>query len=135
MKTLMKISALVVLGMALSAPLLFADTGEKTIEKARATVTNAAPDDWEARAKAAHMCIKKNVNLTEAKGWLDTSLSIKESALGLEVAGDYYMVNKLYDKAIANYVKSMLTLKEKDFYANTDDLQIKIDKAKKLLKA
>ena len=135
MKNLVKISALFLLGMVLTVSPLLATTGDKTVEKARATVTNAAPDDWQALAKAAHMCIKKGVNLTEAKGWLDTSLSIKESALGLEVAGDYYVLSKLYDKAIANYVKSMLLMKEKDFYANTDDLQVKIDKAKKLLEA
>ncbi|UII33759.1 hypothetical protein LVD17_08005 [Fulvivirga ulvae] len=135
MKNLMKVSLACMLGLVLTMSNVMAASGDKVTEKAREAVSNAAPDDWETLAKAADMCIKKKVNLTEAKEWLDNSLSIKESALGLEVAGDYYMLNKLYDQAINNYVKSMLLTKEKDFYADTEGLQAKIDKAKKLNEA
>ena len=103
---------------------------DKVVEKARAAVSAASPDDWETYAKSAQMCIKKKVNLAEAKEWLDKSLSIKESPFALEVAGDYYMVNKLAREAITHYVKSMNMVKEKDFYANTSTLQEKINKAK-----
>lgn len=105
---------------------------EKTIEKARAAVEAASPDDWETLAKSAEMCVRKNVNMTEAKQWIDASMEIKESALALEVAGDYYKANKLYTKATDHYVKSMLALKKDDFYADTSHLETKIDKVKKL---
>lgn len=132
MKNLMKISMVCLLGALLTMSNSYASSGDKTTAKAREAVSTASPDDWETLAKSAGMCISKKVNLTEAKSWLESSLSIKESALGLEVEGDYYMVSKLYDKAINSYVKSMLLLKEKDFYADTEELQAKIEKAKKL---
>ncbi|MBL6446227.1 hypothetical protein JMN32_07905 [Fulvivirga sp. 29W222] len=132
MKNLMKISLVCMFGLVLTMSNVMAASGDKVTEKAREAVSNAAPDDWETLAKAAKMCIDKKVNLKEAKGWLDSSLSIKESALGLEVAGDYYILNKLYDQAINHYVKSMLLTRQKDFYADTEDIQSKIEKAKKL---
>jgi len=103
---------------------------DKTTEKARAMVEKAAPHDWECYAKAAKMCIKKSVNLQEAKEWIDTSLEIKDSALGNEVAGDYFMSNKLYNEAIKYYVKSMLIIKDGDFYADTSQIELKIETAK-----
>lgn len=109
-----------------------ANPTDKTIEKARAAVEAAGPDDWETLAKSAEMCIKKKVNMAEAKQWLDASMSIKESALALEVAGDYYKANKLYTKATDHYVKSMLALKKDNFYADTSHLEAKINKVKKL---
>ena len=75
------------------------------------------------------MCINKEVNLTEAKGWFEKSLSINESALGHEVAGDYYMVSKLYSEAVSHYVKSMKMIKEKDNAADLGELQAKVEEA------
>ena len=103
---------------------------DKVVEKARAAVNAASPHDWETYAKSAQMCIKKKVNLAEAKEWLDKSLSIKETPYALEVAGDYYMVNKLAREAITYYIKSINMIKAKDFYASTSALQEKINKAK-----
>lgn len=102
---------------------------DKIVKKARAAVQKAAPDDWETYAKAAQMCINKDVNLAEAKEWLNKSLEIKDNALANEVAGDYYASNKLYKKAVDHYVKSMKQLKENNFYADTAEIQKKIDKA------
>ncbi len=131
MKTAIKSMIVVAMAFLLfTTPGFSIDKSEKVISKARAMIEKAAPDDWESYAKAAALCVKKNVNLTEAKSWLDTSLKIKESVVANEVAGDYYMLNKLYNKAIDHYVKSMLLIKEKDFYADTSGLQEKIDKAK-----
>lgn len=110
----------------------FNGENDKTVEKARAAVKAASPDDWETLAKSAEMCVRKNVNLTEAKEWIDASMAIKESALALEVCGDYYKANKLYTKATDHYVKSMLAMKKQDFHANTSHLESKIDKLKKL---
>lgn len=107
---------------------------DKTIEKARTMVEKASPDDWQMLAKAADMCITKKLNLTEAKSWLEKSLSIKESAIGHEVAGDYYLNSKLYREAISHYVKSMKLIKQKDNTADLEDIQAKVEKAVTLSK-
>ncbi|MTI22493.1 hypothetical protein E1176_15785 [Fulvivirga sp. RKSG066] len=103
---------------------------DKTTTKARAVIEKAAPDDWESYAKAAKMCIQKKVNLAEAKSWLDRSLEIKENAFAHEVAGDYFNINKIYDKAVNHYVKSMMLTKQSDFYADVSELQKKIERTK-----
>ena len=132
MKNLIKSTSVLALAMVFFATSLqsYANgRADKTVEKARAIVTSCSPDDWESYAKAADMCIKKNVNLAEAKEWFEKSLSIKDSALGHEVAGDYYMSNKLYKKAADHYIKSMLKIKEKDHSASLDELQTKVNDA------
>ncbi|UII28143.1 hypothetical protein LVD15_06885 [Fulvivirga maritima] len=133
MKTLIQTSALALIAVFMMSVSVMAASPDKTTEKAREAVSKAAPDDWYTLAESAEMCFKKGVNLKEAKQWLDTSLQIKESAFAHEVAGDYYMSYKLYEKAITSYVNSMKLLKQKDFYADTDALQAKIDKANKKL--
>jgi len=132
MKNLKKVSTVYALClMLLAAPLSSFSFGEidKTTEKARELASSCAPDDWQAFAKAAKMCIRKEVNLTEAKDWFEKSLSINESAMGHEVAGDYYIVSKLYSEAVTHYVKSMKLTKEKNNTADLSDLQAKIEKA------
>lgn len=131
MKTTFKSFYVVLIALLLlSSPGFSFEKSEKVISKARAIIEKSSPDDWESYARAAQLCVNKKVNLTEAKSWLETSLKIKNNVLANEVIGDYYMINKLYNKAIDHYVKSMLLVKEKDFYADTSGLQEKIDKAK-----
>ncbi|MEM7109997.1 MAG: hypothetical protein AAF519_17350 [Bacteroidota bacterium] len=117
--------------MLLAAPIGTFASGkiDKTTEKARELVSSCAPDDWQSFAEAAKMCINKEVNLTEAKGWFEKSLSINESAMGHEVAGDYYVVSKLYSEAVTHYVKSMKLKKEKSNTTDLSDLQAKIETA------
>ncbi len=108
----------------------FATNTDKVITKAREMVKEAAPDDWQTLAAAAALCVRKDVNLTEAKTWFEKSLSIKENSKAFEVAGDYYSKNNLYDKAIEHYVKSMLVAKQNNVNANTQSLESKIAKVK-----
>ncbi|TRX51291.1 hypothetical protein FNH22_24460 [Fulvivirga sp. M361] len=132
MKNLAKTSSILAMAIMIFAASVntYADNRvDKTVEKARSIITDCSPDDWESYAKAADMCIRKQVNLTEAKTWLDKSLTIKESALGHEVAGDYYMSSKLYKKAADHYIKSMMKIKEKDNSAQLSDLQAKVNNA------
>ena len=80
---------------------------DKVVEKAREAVEHASPDDWEALAKAAKMCIDKNVNLKEAAEWIDKSVSIKETSFNTKVMGDYYALSNLPEKAVEFYSKSI----------------------------
>ena len=102
------------------------EKADKTTLKAREAVANASPDDWYTYAKSAEKCIKKGVNLKEASDWLDHSIDIKETAYNLELKGDYYKANRLPDKALKYYVKSMQVGKEENTNFDARDIQRKI---------
>ncbi|MEM6840793.1 MAG: hypothetical protein AAF632_01095 [Bacteroidota bacterium] len=99
---------------------------DKTTQRAREAVENAAPDDWYTLAKAAEKCIAKKVNLKEAAEWLNKSLAIHESAFNLKVKGDYYVHNKLPEKALEYYSKSIRVGKLEDPSYMDADTQDKI---------
>lgn len=80
---------------------------DKITEKAREAVAEASPDDWYTLAQSAEKCLAEGVNLKEAAGWLDQSLAIKETPYNLKLKGDYYASNRLPDKAIECYSKSI----------------------------
>mgnify|MGYP001823114341 CR=1 FL=1 len=86
----------------------------KTVSKARLAVEEAAPDDWHTYAESAEKCMKKKVNLKEAKVWLDRSLDIQETPYNLAVMGDYYQMNALPEQALEYYVKSLRLGLEQD---------------------
>lgn len=88
----------------------------RTAEKARQAVEEAAPDDWYTYAQSAEKCIRKKVNLKEAKGWLERSLEIKETTFNTAVMGDYYSQNNLPEKALEYYVKSLRIGLEQDIH-------------------
>ncbi len=106
---------------------------DKIIEKAREAVDNATPDDWEALAKAADMCIEKNVNLKEAAKWIDKSVSIKETIYNTKVMGDYYALSNLPGKAVEYYSKSIRIGKLDDPAYQDEVTQKKILKMVKLI--
>ncbi|MGK7392974.1 MAG: hypothetical protein ACNS62_00315 [Candidatus Cyclobacteriaceae bacterium M3_2C_046] len=99
---------------------------DKTTLKTREAVSKASPDDWFTLAKSAEKCIKKQVNLKEAAKWLDQSLEIKETSYNLSVKGDYYYANKLPDKALEYYVKSLQVGKKQDVNFDGRQVQQKI---------
>lgn len=49
------------------------------VEKARAFITSAKPDDWQSRMQAANFAFQNKLNAEEAMGWLDQSIKIKEN--------------------------------------------------------
>lgn len=106
--------------------------GGKVVDKARATVESAAPDDWEALAQAAEMCLRKKQNRKQANEWLDKSLAIKRTVYNVQLKGDYYLQAKLPRQAIICYVESMKKAKALDFNADTSWLEAKIAKASAL---
>lgn len=99
---------------------------DKTTQRARESVENAAPDDWYTLAKSAQKCIEKGVNLKEAAEWLNKSLAIHESAFNLKVKGDYYVQNKLPEKALEYFSKSIRVGKMEDPSYMDADTQDKI---------
>ena len=55
------------------------DVKALTLEKARAAVAAAKPDDWQIRAQAANFALQNKINTEEAMQWLDQSIKIKET--------------------------------------------------------
>ena len=49
------------------------------LEKARASLAAAKPDDWQIRAQAANFALQNKLNTEEAMQWLDQSIKIKET--------------------------------------------------------
>ena len=131
MKTLANVSFLV-MAMMVSSFSFGANHFGKLTDKTREAVENAAPDDWETLAKAAHKCIRKNKNMKEAYSWLNKSLEIKTTAYNLEVKGDYYLQNKMPRKAMQYYIKSMKKAKEVNRDADNTKLQEKLLQAQAL---
>lgn len=114
--------AFVVFGSTVS----FAKVADRTTEKTREAVENASPHDWYTLALSAEKCFKKKVNLKQASEWLDQSIEIAETPFNLELKGDYYIDNKLPDKAVEYYVRAMNTIKENDGDAEVTHLQKKL---------
>lgn len=108
----------------------------KTVTKARLAVEEAAPDDWRTYAESAEKCMRKKVNLKEAKVWLDKSLKIQETPYNLAIMGDYYQMNALPEQALENYVKSLRLGLEKDINYSDPVTHAKMMKARnKVIKA
>lgn len=53
------------------------DVKALTLQKARASVAAAKPDDFQTRAQAASFGLQNKLNVEEAMGWLDESIKIK----------------------------------------------------------
>jgi len=127
-QTLSKTFAAIMAFVVLSSSVTFAKVDDRTTEKAREDVENASPDDWYTLAISAEKCFKKKVNLKQASEWLDQSIEIAETPFNLELKGDYYIDNRLPDRALEYYVRAMNTIKENDGDADVTHLQKKISK-------
>ena len=55
------------------------DVNTLAIEKARAALASAKPDDWLSRMQAANFAFQNKLNTEEAMQWLDQSIKIKET--------------------------------------------------------
>lgn len=59
------------------------DTTSKVMAAARKAIAEAKPDDWRTPYRAASFCLDNNVNLSDAKAWLDKSVAVKETMANL----------------------------------------------------
>lgn len=62
------------------------DVNALALEKARAFLSTAKPDDWQTRMQAANFAFQNKISTEEAMAWLDQSIKIREnlSNLGLK---------------------------------------------------
>jgi len=112
----------------MSTTVTFGKVDDRTTEKTQEAVENASPHDWYTLATCAEKCFKKKVNLKQASVWLDQSLEIAETPFNLELKADYYIDNKLPDKALVYYVRAMNIIKENDGEGDVAHIQKKISK-------
>jgi hypothetical protein len=101
---------------------------EKTLNKYREIIQDAAPDDWYTLASCAESCLKKNVLNKEVAQWIDRSLDIKRKPFNLEIKGDYYVKNRLPDEAGECYLEAIKIGIEEDSDFDISQLQSKIAK-------
>ena len=105
---------------------------EKMVDKFSDRIENASPDDWYVLADCADQCLKKNINCKEVAEWIDKSLAIKETPYNLEIKGDYFMQNKLPEKAGKYYLKALQLGNDLDSEFESGELQKKIAQIIKL---
>lgn len=116
-----------VLALLISVASMTAEAkNDKTVAKARIAVENASPDDWKTYAKSAQQLIRKKSSMTEAKQWIEKSISIRETPFNLEVFGDYYVANNVPRKASEYYVKSMTKMREETPGCDISEIQSKV---------
>lgn len=128
--------AMVMAALFVSGTALARDSGDnesRTAEKAREAVDNAGPDDWHTLASAAEKCIKKNVNLAEAKAWLEKSIEIRRAPYNLAVMGDYFMLNQIPEKGLEYYVASLRVGFQQDINYRDEITHAKMMKVRKEL--
>ena len=98
----------------------------KFLNKHREIVQDSAPDDWYTLAVCAEQCIKKNIVNKEVDEWINKSLNIKKTSFNLEVKGDYYMKNRLPEKAGEFYLEAIRVGLQEDKNFDSSGLQTKI---------
>ncbi len=98
----------------------------RILNKYRDIVQESAPDDWYTLASCAEQCLKKNIVTKEVDEWINKSLKIKRSSFNLEIKGDYYMKNKLPEKAGEFYLEAIRVGLEEDNNFDSSGLQSKI---------
>lgn len=99
---------------------------DKITERARQAVAEASPDDWYTLAESAEQCLAAGINLREAATWLKQSLAIQETSYNLRVQGDYFVSNRLPERALESYSKSIRVGKLGDASYTDADTQKKI---------
>jgi len=90
------------------------DTVEKVLAAARRAI-----DDWRLPYRAAAFCLDNNVNLAEARGWMDKSIAMKETMYNLAGKARFLALDGKKADAIALAKKAIAVGKAADPKADT----------------
>jgi hypothetical protein len=90
------------------------DTVEKVLAAARRAI-----DDWRLPYRAATFCLDNNVNLAEARGWMDKSIAMKETMYNLAGKARFLALDGNKADAIALAKKAIVVGKAADPKADT----------------
>lgn len=89
-----------------------------TIDKVLAAARKAI-DDWRVPYRAATFCLDNNVNLTEARGWMDKSIAMKETMYNLAGKARFLALDGKKADAIALAKRAITVGKAADPKAET----------------
>jgi hypothetical protein len=89
-------------------------TVDKVLSAARKAI-----DDWRLSYRAAVFCLDNNVNLEEARGWMDKSVAVKETMYNLAGQARFLALDGKKDEAIALAKKAITVGKAADPKADT----------------
>jgi hypothetical protein len=89
-----------------------------TIDKVLATARKVV-DDWRLPYRAATFCLDNNVNLAEARGWMDKSIAMKETMYNLAGKARFLALDGKKADAIALAKKAITVGKAADPKADT----------------
>jgi len=99
----------------LTVPFTFkVDTVEKVLAAARKSI-----DDWRLPYRAATFCLDNNVNLAEARGWMDKSIAMKETMYNLAGKARFLALDGKKADAIVLAKKAIAVGKAADPKADT----------------
>jgi len=90
------------------------DTVDKVLAAARKAI-----DDWRLPYRAATFCLDNNVNLAEARGWMDKSIAMKETMYNLAGKARFLALDGKKADAIALAKKAIAVGKTADPKADT----------------
>ena len=90
------------------------DTTNKVLATARKSI-----DDWRLPYRAATFCLDNNVNLVEARSWMNKSVAMKETMYNLSGQARFLFLDGKKDQAIALAKKAVTVGKAADPKADT----------------
>jgi Protein of unknown function (DUF2911) len=90
------------------------ETVSTVLVNARKAVAEAKADDWRTPYRAAAFCLDNNVNLAEAKGWLDKSFAAKPTLYNLTAKARVLFIEGKKADAIAAAKQAIVTAKAAD---------------------
>lgn len=90
------------------------ETVATVLANARKAVAEAKADDWRTPYRAAAFCLDNNVNLAEAKSWLDKSVAVKPGLYNLTGKARLLFLEGKKTEAIAAAKKAIETAKAAD---------------------
>jgi hypothetical protein len=99
------------------------DTVGLVVSSARKAVAEAKPDDWRTPVRAASFCLDNNVDIADARAWVEKSLAAKETMAGLVAKARLLAFDGKKAEAIATAKKAISVGKAADPKAETSPVE------------
>jgi hypothetical protein len=95
------------------------DSTNRALSNARAAVAAAKPDDAREPLAAALFCIENNLNLDEARAWIEKSIAVRETPAGLMGRARIYAAKGKKTEAVATALRAIEVAQAEDSNART----------------
>ncbi len=113
----MRIAVLSILLLMLAFNIVFAgddDTKDNNVNQAlimkmALKAETAKEGDWKTLADCSRTLLDERIICDESYTWLEKSISIQSNYYNLSLMGDYYTLNREFDKAYQSYLAAILS--------------------------